>query len=188
MTGARQGNQTGSKMMYNQSLELHAGGSMDSRTGTLLGGEVDSSAHRTMNEQEQPPIHITESDISEANRLSLSCPICGSAVENYLEARDLVPVVCDKCGTLYHRACWERSGNKCAVLGCGSSKFHVHGRVTKPVLRVKYTDLPAHSANGRTSTSARNRRLKEEQRRQVQRISLFERFWRWLLDQIKINP
>jgi hypothetical protein len=96
--------------------------------------------------------------------------------------------VCDKCGTLYHRACWERSGGKCAVLGCSSDKFHIHGLDTKPVLKVKYTDLPAPSVNGAPSVSARNRRLKEEQRRQVQRMTLFERFWRWLLNQIKINP
>jgi hypothetical protein len=175
-------------MMYNQILEQRSGGATESRTAVSSGEENFLSTFRAMNEQEQPPIRITESDISEANQLSLSCPICGSAVENHLDTVDLVPVVCDKCGTLYHRACWERSGNKCAVLGCGSAKFHVHGRDTKPVLRVKYTDLPAPSANGRTSTSARNRKLKDEQRRQVQRISLFERFWRWLLDQIKINP
>ena len=100
----------------------------------------------------------------------------------------LVPVICDQCGTLYHRACWEQSGGKCAVLGCGSTKFHVHGLDSSPVLKVKYTDLPAHSANGRSSPSAQTRRLKEEQRRQVRNMTLFERFWRWLLDQIKINP
>jgi hypothetical protein len=109
-------------------------------------------------------------------------------VENNTDGAALVPVVCDQCGTLYHRACWEQSGGKCAVLGCGSTKFHVHGMDTRPVLKVKYTDLPPHSANGRPSVSAQNRRLKEEQRRQVQRMTLFERFWRWLLDQIKINP
>jgi hypothetical protein len=141
-----------------------------------------------MDEHEYPLIRITENDISEANRLSLSCPICGSAVEEHTDGAALVPVVCDKCGTLYHRACWERSGGKCAVLGCGSDKFHVHGLDTKPVLKVKYTDLPAPSVNGAPSVSARNRRLKEEQRRQVQRMTLFERFWRWLLNQIKINP
>jgi hypothetical protein len=53
---------------------------------------------------------------------------------------------------------------------------------------VRYTDLPAPSVNGGPSVSARNRRLKEEQRRQVRNMTLFERFWRWLLNQIKINP
>ncbi|HOU41985.1 MAG TPA: RING finger protein [Promineifilum sp.] len=141
-----------------------------------------------MDEQEHPPIRITEHDISEANQLSLSCPICGNAVENNTDGEALVPVVCDKCGTLYHRACWEGSGGKCAVLGCGSVKFHIYGKDTRPVLKVKYTDLPASSANGRAVPSPQTRRLKEEQRRQVQRMTLFQRFWKWLLDQIRINP
>jgi hypothetical protein len=176
-------------MMYNQASEAR------SETSTLAvvaatrsDGRVDAIGNQAMEEREFPLIRITENDISEANRLSLSCPICGSAVENHTDGAALVPVVCDKCGTLYHRACWERSGGKCAVLGCASDKFHVHGEDTRPVLKVRYTDLPSPSVNGASSTSARNRRLKEEQRRQVRNMTLFERFWRWLLDQIKINP
>jgi hypothetical protein len=174
-------------MMYNQSWDTgtrdHA---LDDRA--RRNGSGPSNDFRTKEEREYPLIRITEHDISEANRLSLSCPICGSAVENHADGEALVPIVCDQCGTLYHRACWERSGGKCAVLGCGSVKFHVHGRDTKPVLKVKYTDLPAPSVNGGQSTSARNRKLKEEQRRMVRNMTLFERFWRWLLNQIKINP
>ncbi len=164
-------------MVYNQGLEARTAAD-NSRPG--------ASRFRTMEEHENPFLRITEHDISEANQLSLSCPICGNAVENHTDGAALVPVVCDKCGTLYHRACWERSGGKCAVLGCGSDKFHIYGKNTKPVLKVKYTDLPAPSANG--APSAQTRRLKEEQRRQVQRMTLFQRFWKWLLDQIKINP
>ena len=166
-------------MVYNQGLEARGAADLtDSRPG--------ASRFRTMEEHENPFLRITEHDISEANQLSLSCPICGNAVENHTDGAALVPVVCDKCGTLYDRACWERSGGKCAVLGCGSDKFHIYGKNTKPVLKVKYTDLPAPSANG--APSAQTRRLKEEQRRQVQRMTLFQRFWKWLLDQIKINP
>jgi hypothetical protein len=175
-------------MMYNQNLEARHGNTSAAADEAPSNGRVSASGFRVMDEQEYPLIRITSNDISEANRLSLSCPICGNAVENHTDGAALVPVVCDKCGTLYHKACWEQSGGKCAILGCGSVKFHVHGRDTRPVLKVKYTDLPAHSANGSPSTSARNRKLKEEQRRQVQRMTLFERFWRWLLDQIKINP
>lgn len=147
-----------------------------------------ASRFRVMDEKEYPLIRITDNDISQANQLSLSCPICGNAVENNTDGAELVPVVCDKCGTLYHRACWQGSGGRCAVLGCGSDKFHVYGKDTRPVLKVKYADLPAPSANGRTGPSAQTRRLKEEQKRQVERMTLFQRFWRWLLDQIKINP
>jgi hypothetical protein len=174
-------------MMYNQGLEARPSNSFLDEEAHH-NGRGPANDFRAMEEHEYPLIRITENDISEANQLSLSCPICGSAVENHMDGAALVPIVCDKCGTLYHRACWERSGGKCAVLGCGSDKFHFHGRDTKPVLKVKYTDLPAPSVNGTQSTSARNRKLKEEQRRQVRNMTLFERFWRWLLDQIKINP
>lgn len=147
-----------------------------------------------MEEQELPPIRITEQDVSEANRLSLSCPICGSAVENHSNGAALVPVVCDKCGTLYHRACWEQSGGKCAILGCNHDKFHVYGRDTKPVLKVKYTDLPAPSSippsTARPDPRRTNKRLKDQQRREVQRMNeptLWDRFIRWLMDQIKVG-
>ena len=176
-------------MMYNQNAEARSG-FLSGSTGEAShhNGRVAASGYRVMEEQELPLIRITTNDISEANQLSLSCPFCGSAVEDHVDGAALVPIICDQCGTLYHRACWEQSGGKCAVLGCGSTKFHVHGLDTRPVLKVKYTDLPAHSANGRSSVNEKNRRLKEEQRRQVRNMTLFERFWRWLLDQIKINP
>ncbi len=175
--------------MYNQGSEAServngTGSAINGRAN----GRVAASEYRSMDAREEPFMRITDNDISEANRLSLSCPICGNAVENHTDGPALVPVVCDKCGTLYHRACWEQSGGKCAVLGCGSDKFHVYGKNTKPVLKVKYTDLPAPSVNGGTGPSAQTRRLKEEQKRQVERMTLFQRFWRWLLDQIKINP
>lgn len=145
----------------------------------------------TMEEREQPAIRITDQDISEANQLSLSCPICGSAVENHTHGTALVPVVCDKCGTLYHRACWEQSGGKCAVLGCNHDKFHVYGRDNKPVLKVKYTDLPAPSSVPPVAGPQRtNQRLKEQQRREVQRMNqptLWDRFVRWLMEQIKVG-
>jgi hypothetical protein len=142
-----------------------------------------------MDEQLHPLIQITADDIVEANRLSLHCPICAGAVENNLDGEVLRPVVCAKCGTLYHKACWEQSGGKCAILGCGHAKYRVYGRDYGPALKVKYTDLAAPSANGREPARA-TRRLKEEQKRQVERLrrpSLLARFWRWLLDQIKIG-
>lgn len=175
-------------MMYNQTVEARTGVDVSGESVAHRNGLASASDNRTMDAQEYPAIRITESDISEANRLSLSCPICGNAVENHTDGAAFVPVVCDKCGTLYHKACWEQSGGKCAVLGCGSDKFHIHGKDTKPVLKIKHTDLAPPSINGRSSTSARNRRLKEEQRRQVRNMTLFQRFWRWLLDQIKVNP
>lgn len=175
-------------MMYNRSLERDPAARGATAEFDRANGQAHPLEFRTMDAQENPPIRITDEDIHEANQLSLSCPICGNAVEDHTDGEALVPVVCDQCGTLYHRACWEQSGGKCAVLGCGSAKFHIHGMDIGPALKIKYTDLPAHSANGRSTVNARNRKLKEEQRRQVQHMTLFQRFWRWLFDQIKVNP
>jgi Prokaryotic RING finger family 1 len=141
-----------------------------------------------MDEQEMPPLTITNNDIQAANELSLHCPICANPVEKFVDGADLRPVVCAKCGTLYHKACWEQGGDKCAVLGCGHDKYNVHGAATNPVLSIKYTDLPRHSANGRSS---RTKRLKDEQRRQVEQMrrsgSLLRRLFQWLWDQIKVG-
>ncbi len=140
-----------------------------------------------MDEQELPPLTITNNDIEAANQLSLHCPICANPVEKFVDDRDLQPVLCGKCGTLYHKTCWELGGGKCAVLGCGHDKFRVHGVPTNPVLSIKYTDLPRPSANGRSSQT---KRLKDQQRREVEQLrrpSLLQRLFRWLLDQIKIG-
>jgi len=141
-----------------------------------------------MDEQELPPITITPDDIQEANQLSLHCPICANPVENHVPDQELRPVVCEKCGTLYHKSCWELNGGKCAVLGCGHEKYFLYGQPRGDVLRVKYTDLPAPSANGRPSRQTK--KLKEEQKRQVEQLrrpSLLRRLFQWLLDQIRIG-
>ena len=143
-----------------------------------------------MDEQELPSLRITDDDITEANRLSLHCPICAGAVENHVNGEALRPVVCTKCGTLYHKLCWEQSGGKCAVLGCEHDTYHVHGQDLGPALKVDYRDIQQPSANGRGGLSRRTRRLKDEQRRQVEELrhpSLLQRLWQWLLDQIKIE-
>ena len=121
-----------------------------------------------MDEQEYPFIRITDNDITEANQLSLHCPICAD------------------------KTCWEQSGGKCAILGCGHSAYHIYGRDLGPALKLNYDDIAQPSANGRGSSSARrrDRRLKEEQKRQVEalrRPGLLQRFFQWLLDQIQIG-
>ena len=134
-----------------------------------------------------PSLTITDNDIEAANQLSLHCPICANPVEKFVEDTDLRPVLCAKCGTLYHKVCWEQGGGKCAVLGCGHDKFKLHGTPTNPVLSIKYTDLPRPSANGRSS---RTKQLKDEQRRQVEELrkpGLLQRLFKWLLDQIRIG-
>ena len=134
-----------------------------------------------------PSLTITNSDIQEANQLSLHCPICANPVEKFVEDRDLRPIVCAKCGTLYHQTCWVQGGGKCAVLGCGHDKFNIYGVETNSVLSIKYTDLPRPSANGRSSQT---KRLKDQQRREVEQMrrpGLLQRLVKWLLDQIKIG-
>lgn len=150
-------------------------------------------AYDTMTEHENPPIQITLDDISEANRLSLHCPICASPVENNPEETALVPVVCGGCKTLYHRACWEQSGGKCAILGCNHDKYLVYGRPTKPEFIIRHSDIPAAPApNGRPERiSQHTKELKREQQRQVEQLrrpSLLQRLWQWLLDQIRVGP
>jgi hypothetical protein len=133
------------------------------------------------------PLTITNNDIQAANQLSLHCPICANPVEKFVDDRALQPVLCAKCGTLYHKICWEQGGGKCAVLGCGHDKFKIHGTPVSPVLSIKYTDLPRPSANGRSSQT---KQLKDEQRRQIEQMrrpSLLQRLFKWLLDQIKIG-
>ena len=178
--------------MYNQEI-------LDGIAATSLSEEAVSVRNDTrpeltdtppMEPKEEAFIRITGDDINQANQLSLQCPICGNAVEDHVDGPALVPVVCDNCGTLYHKACWEQSGGKCAVLGCGHDKFHVYGHNNAPVLKVKYTDLPAPSANGQVPTSQQTRKIKDEQRRQVEQMQkpgFWQRVWQWLLDQIKID-
>ena len=142
-----------------------------------------------MTEQELPPIEITSKDIQEANQLSLHCPICAGPVENYVTDVDLTPVVCSSCGTLYHKACWEQNGRKCAVLGCGSEKYRLYGQDTSPVLKINHTDISRSNPNG-SGPSRRTKQLKDQQRREVEQLrrpSLLRRIFQWLLDQIKIG-
>lgn len=141
-----------------------------------------------MDEQELPPIQITSEDISEANQLSLHCPICAGPVEKNVADRALTPVICAECGTLYHRACWEQNGGKCAILGCGNEKYRVYGQDTRPALRISYRDV-TEAANGR-APDRRTKRLKEQQKREVEQLrrpGLLRRLFQWLLDQIKVG-
>lgn len=140
-----------------------------------------------MDEQELPPIEITSDDIQKANQLSLHCPICAGPVERFAQERELVPVLCVECGTLYHRACWEQNGGKCAIIGCASTEYRVYGQELKPELKIGYDDVRREAANGRYTTQQQNKDLKYEQQRQVRRMSLLRRLFKWLFDQIKIG-
>jgi hypothetical protein len=122
---------------------------------------------------ENEPITITSQDVHEANQLSLHCPICANPVENHVRDSDLKPVICQKCGTLYHLACWEQSGGKCAILGCGSEKYRPFGQPDGPIMKITYDDLPADRGRG-TYPNGQQKRLKEEERRRARQQ------WDWL--------
>lgn len=137
---------------------------------------------------EYPLIRITEEDINEANRLSLNCPICASAVENQTENEAMTPVVCGKCQTLYHRACWDLKGGKCAMLGCEHEECYPYGQTAGPLLTIQYADLPKDSP--RLSGNGANKALKAEQKRlrERERRSFWGILWRRLLESIKLWP
>lgn len=121
-------------------------------------------------------IKITTKDIADANRLSLSCPICASAVEDNAATPALSPVVCANCQTLYHQTCWERNGQKCATLGCGHTESYVYGSNMGPRLKIEYADLPKHVPTPALSPNGRSKELKARERRKQQTEAQRE-FW-----------
>jgi len=108
-------------------------------------------------------IRITDQDIAEANRLSLSCPICASAVEKNPELRAMSPVVCAMCKTLYHRLCWEQNDNSCATLGCSHDRCYEYGMIEGPLLKVDYADIPKSVPGQGFSPNGRFKKLKEQE-------------------------
>jgi hypothetical protein len=114
---------------------------------------------------DQEVIRITEDDIVEATRLSLSCPICAGAVERFADGAALEPVYCTHCQTLYHRNCWEQNGGKCAILGCGHRESRPYGPDLGPVLKIGYADIPKHPPRPVASPNGRQEDLKAQQRR-----------------------
>ncbi len=140
-----------------------------------------------MDEEELPLIEITFDDIEEANQLSQHCPICAGPVLRYEREPALQPVLCGECGTLYHRACWQQGGGKCAVLGCDHTEHVVYGQEQGEILQIKYTDLSQRSSS--KTASSRTKELKHEQRRRVQQMEtpgFWQKVWAWLVNQIKI--
>lgn len=142
-----------------------------------------------MDEQEEI-IRITVDDVAEANRLSLNCPICASAVEKYVDRPEMAPVYCSGCETLYHLVCFEQNGGSCAVLGCESTSYtKYHAVDLEPALTIERRDIPRESIRPVVSPNGRTRRLKqEEKRRQRQRGGFWQLLWESLLRAIKIWP
>jgi hypothetical protein len=144
-----------------------------------------------MSEKEQI-IRITNDDIDEANRLSLNCPLCASAVERHASDNEMAPVLCLECETLYHYACWVRNGNRCAVLGCSGTEFRRYGVLDLgPVLTIERRDIPKDVPRPVLSPNGRTKRLKEGERRmqrEVRRKSIWRDLWHSLLRAIRLWP
>jgi len=123
-------------------------------------------ANKSMNENET--IRITTDDVAEANRLSLSCPICASAVEQHVEHQALAPVICANCQTLYHKTCWEQNGGTCATLGCEHTECYPYGTELGPRLTITYSDLPRHAPKRKPSPNGQSKAIKEREKRRQQ--------------------
>jgi hypothetical protein len=137
-------------------------------------------------------IVITAQDVVEANQLSLHCPICAGAVEQNAAQAEMTAVYCTACETLYHKACWDRNGSKCAVLGCSGTSYRPFGTVDLgPVLTVGRADIPRDMPTRRVAPNGRTRRLKEDERRlqrELKRRSFIRDLWHSLLRAIKLWP
>jgi len=138
-----------------------------------------------MAEIEGEPIKITLEDIEEASQLSLACPMCAGPVYREFNDPAMAPVECAQCETIYHRACWDQVGGKCAMVGCDCTRVKAYDNVqTAATVSVQPTDIRV----------GRGPEITEELKRQQQRMrrefesgSLLGRFMRWLWDQIKIG-
>ncbi|MGB1251953.1 MAG: hypothetical protein ACPG8W_15145 [Candidatus Promineifilaceae bacterium] len=108
--------------------------------------------------EENEFLRITDEDIAEANQLSLACPICAGPVENGTTVRELSPVTCVECNTLYHQHCWGNNGGKCAILGCNCTTCQPYG-VRESVLTIDLNEVPTDA-----QISKRNKRLKRIER------------------------
>lgn len=149
-----------------------------------------------MNEHEERPITITHEDISQANQLSLHCPICAGAVEQNVDGDSVIPVFCVDCGTLYHRVCWEQNGGKCAILGCQGNQYRVHGALDLgPVLKINERDIqaarPVYTPPAAPAPNDRTKRLKrheQQMQREMRRHFWLRDLFESLLRAIRIWP
>lgn len=138
-----------------------------------------------MDEIENPKLTITTEDITQANQLSLACPICANPVEKYVTEAALMPVVCEDCGTLYHKVCWEQGGGQCAMIGCDCKRCRPYNQSNEPTLIIGHNEI----GRGRTKASPENKRLKEQEKRlrdDVRGRSFIRMMFDWLLRRIRI--
>lgn len=141
---------------------------------------------RTMEEQQGEFLRITIDDINEANKLSLHCPICASPVYRDEPNAQMTPYECTDCEAIYHKACWEMAGGKCAIIGCDCKKARPYGSsAPQPATPINMKNV----AGGRGDKGPEPYNRYKAQERQMQREmqgGLFRRLFEWLLRQIRI--
>ena len=139
-----------------------------------------------MEEQEGEFLRITLDDINESNKLSLHCPICSSPVYRDEANPEMVPVECTDCEAIYHKACWQMAGGKCAIIGCDCKTSRAYAATPS------VSEQPAISLNNVPNAApvfSNNTNRYKAQERQMQREmqgGLFRRLFEWLLRQIRI--
>ncbi|MGH2535903.1 MAG: hypothetical protein ACRDHL_00745 [Candidatus Promineifilaceae bacterium] len=126
-------------------------------------------------------LRVSLEDVAAVNRLSLSCPICASAVERHPGRPELAPVFCRQCQTLYHDTCWAQNGGRCAVLGCAGREAANYGPDLGPRLKIGYADLPRQAR--RSPTASQTGRLKAKEKRHRAEAAR-PSFWNTLLQSI----
>ena len=169
------GESIGTQVVSRNQLQSSSNGTSN---GYMSENRVDPSAPEPI---ENPPISITLDDISEANQLSLACPICASPVEAYSTQRALAPVVCTDCGTLYHLTCWEQNGGKCAVIGCESKTYTPYGSEVGATLTITTQDIMRTPQRYRDNTA----KYKQNQRGRTTQPSQGQGFWTTLFNRIR---
>ena len=136
-----------------------------------------------MSEVEGEPIKITLDDIEQANQLSEACPVCFGPVYRTYESIDLKPVECAACETVYHKACWDHAGGKCAMVGCDSTRVRSYDSQSTGGVVINQTDFRERGPE----ITEELKRQQQEMRRQLESGSLLGRFLRWLIRQIRIG-
>ena len=142
-----------------------------------------------MAEIEGEPIKITLEDIEQANQLSHACPMCAGPVFRSYDDPAMAPVECASCETVYHRACWQQAGGKCAMVGCDSQRVRAIDNVPAPTGAVTIQpNLPNEPRRERgPEITEELKRQQERMRREFESNWLLRRFLRWLWRQIRIG-
>lgn len=63
-------------------------------------------------------------------KTSAPCNVCSSTIRSDQEI-----IYCSSCGEHYHKACWQKNGNKCFVIACSGSSHKFWSKIEPRLLR-----------------------------------------------------